>query len=134
MEGLILKVKNTFFCKEFFKFLIIGVINTFNGTILAMLYGLCMQANVAFVFGYITSLVIAYVLNSKFVFMRSLEWMGLIKFAISYMPNFIIQNLVVLVVYNMLGLPSIIAYGTAAVIGIPITFLCVKLFAFSKRK
>lgn len=132
MRNLVIKIKRTFASKEFFKFLIIGVLNTFNGALFSTLYGLWLQVNIAFIFGYISSLIIAYILNSKFVFICNLKIEAFVKFAISYIPNFIIQNLVVLVMYNLLGLSSVITYGIAAIIGIPITFLCVKVFAFGK--
>lgn len=134
MEQFVLKVKSTFMNKDFFKFLIIGVINTFNSTVFSILYGLVMSANLAFISGYVTNLCIGYALNSKFIFYRELTFIGLIKFAVSYVPNFIIQNIIVFLVYNILGLPSIVAYIVAACIGVPVTFLCVKLFAFGKSK
>ncbi len=134
MEQFILRVKSTFFNKEFMKFIIVGVINTFNSTVFALLYGLVMAANLAFVGGYITNLCIGYILNSRFIFYQKFTLKGLIKFSISYIPNFIIQNSVVVIVYNILGLPSIIAYMIAAVIGVPITFLCVKFFTFGNKK
>lgn len=134
MEQFALKVKSTFMNKDFFKFLIIGVINTFNSTVFSIFYGLVMSANLAFISGYVTNLCIGYTLNSKFIFYRELTFIGLIKFAISYIPNFIIQNIIVFLVYNILGLPSVVAYIMAAGIGVPVTFLCVKLFAFGKSK
>lgn len=134
MEQFVLKVKSTFMNKDFFKFLIIGVVNTFNSTVFSILYGLMISANLAFISGYVTSLCIAYILNSKFIFYKELTFIGLVKFAISYVPNFIIQNMIVLLVYNIMGLPSVVAYIVAACIGIPVTFLCVKLFAFGKSK
>lgn len=134
MEQFVLKVRSTFMNKDFFKFLIIGVINTVNSTIFSMIYGLVMSANLAFIGGYVTNLCIGYALNSKFIFYREITFIGLIKFAISYIPNFIIQNVIVLLAYNILGLPSIVAYIAAACIGVPVTFLCVKLFAFGKSK
>ncbi|WP_270566981.1 GtrA family protein, partial [Clostridium beijerinckii] len=56
-----------------------------------------------------------------------------IKFAISYIPNFIIQNIVVIIVFNLMGLNKLIAYLLAAIIGVPITFILMKFFAFSKK-
>ena len=134
MRNLINKIKEVFFSRQFMIFVIIGVINTFNGTLFSMIYQLAINANLAFIIGYITSLCIAYMLNSKYIFYRKLSIVSLVKFSISYIPNFIIQNIVVLVGYNILGLASIYVYMIAAIVGIPITFLCVKLFAFGKTK
>ena len=55
------------------------------------------------------------------------------KFAISYIPNYVIQNVIVFLFYNQLGFPSLAAFILAAVLGVPITFLAVKLFAFGRK-
>ena len=86
------------------------------------------------ILGYVTSLTIAYLLNSKITFRERLSWLKYIKFCISYIPNFIIQNVVVLLVYNILGLHKLIAFALAALIGVPVTFLIMKFFAFAKKK
>ena len=80
MNQLILKFKSIFISKDFMKFLLIGIINTFNGTLFSTLYGLVIDANIAFIMGYITSLCIAYLLNSKFIFYKKTSINGLIKF------------------------------------------------------
>ncbi len=129
------KIIKTFLSPEFILFVLIGVINTVNCIWLSVVWEFIIKdPNLAFVGGYAMSLLIAYVLNSKVNFKRKLSFITLIKFAISYIPNFIIQNVIVFITYNILGIPSIIAYCLAAVIGLPITFLCVKLFAFAKRE
>ncbi len=133
MEQFILKVKSTFMNKDFIKFLIIGVINTFNSTLFSMIYGLVVSANLAFIGGYVTNLCIGYGLNSRFIFYSKFTFIGLIKFMISYIPNFIIQNIIVFLTYNILGLPNIAAYLIAACIGVPVTFIFVKFFAFEKK-
>lgn len=123
----------TFFARDFFCFLVVGVINTFNGTLFSSLFSLVLNANLAFIIGYLCSLSVAYLLNSFFTFKEKLHWQKYLKFCISYIPNFVIQNLVVLVVYNLLGWHRILAYLIAAVLGIPITFLLTKFFAFKKK-
>lgn len=127
------KLINTFFARDFLVFLIVGCINTLNGVLFSYLYSLFLDANLSFVVGYITSLVISYLLNSFFTFKEKLNFKMFIKTCISYIPNFIIQNVVVLVVYNIMGLHKLIAYVLAAAIGMPITFLLMKFFAFGKK-
>jgi putative flippase GtrA len=82
--------------------------------------------------GYIISLIIAYLLNAKLNFKQKPEYGVFIKFAVSYIPNFIIQNVVVIIFYNWLGWHRLIAYVMAAILGIPVTFLLVRGFAFRK--
>ena len=134
MESLINRIKEVFFSKQFIMFVFIGVINTFNGVIFSYIYSSFLKENIAFIFGYISGLVISYILNSYVTFKEKLEFNKFIKFAISYIPNFIIQNIVVFIVFNMMGLHKLIAYGLAAVIGVPITFVFMKFFAFKKNK
>ena len=134
MESLINRIKEVFFSIQFIMFVFIGVINTFNGVIFSYIYSSFLNENIAFIFGYISGLVISYILNSYVTFKEKLEFNKFIKFAISYIPNFIIQNIVVFIVFNMMGLHKLIAYGLAAVIGVPITFVFMKFFAFKKNK
>lgn len=124
----------TFVSPAFAKFLVVGVINSLNGVVLAWLYSLVLDANTAFVLGYLTSLTISYFLNSIFVFQRELAPARYVKFCLSYIPNFLIQNLCVVVVYNLLGFDKLVAYVAAVVIGAPITFLVLKFFAFAQHK
>lgn len=134
MDNIIQKFKTTFFTKEFITFLIIGVINTFNGTIFSYIYSSFLNENLAFMAGYISGLVISYVLNSLITFKEKLKFYKFIKFGLSYIPNFIIQNIVVLIVFNIMGMHKLIAYIVAAIIGVPVTFILMKFFAFRKKE
>ena len=123
-----------FFTREFLLFLVIGGVNTLNGTVLSWLYGFAVRdANLAFNLGYITANAVAYWLNSTFVFPEPLSLNRLVRFAISYIPNYIIQNIIVIIFYNWLGFPPVVSYLIAAALGVPVTFLCVKLFAFERK-
>lgn len=134
MNNLIDKFKNTFLTKEFILFVIIGIINTFNGVLFATLYSKYLNANLAFIAGYISGLFISYILNSLVTFKEKLGFLRFIKFSISYIPNFIIQNITVFLIFNILGWPNILAYILAAAIGVPVTFILMKFFAFDKQK
>jgi putative flippase GtrA len=127
------KFKSIFFAREFIMFLIIGGVNTLNGILFAYIYALLFHANVAFAIGYISALFVSYVLNSYLTFNEKLSFKKYIKFCISYIPNFIIQNIVVLIVYNILGLNKLLAFALAAIIGIPVTFVLMKFFAFRNK-
>lgn len=128
------KLRQQFWTREFALFIVVGCVNTFNGTFLAWLFGFAVgDANLAFNLGYLTSNVIAYALNSAIIFPTPLSLSRYVKFALSYVPNYIIQNAIVLIFYNWLGFPPMASYLLAAVLGLPITFLCVKIFAFGRR-
>lgn len=133
MSSLIERIRHHFFTREFFLFLVIGCVNTFNGTLFAWLFKhIIPDSNIAFNCGYILANIIAYVLNSTFVFPEPLSLHRFAKFAVSYIPNYIIQNIIVLVFFNWLGFPDIASYLIAAVLGVPVTFLFVKIFAFGR--
>jgi len=125
-------LKKIFLNKEFILFIIIGVINTFNGVVFSFIYSSLLNENLAFILGYISGLAVSYILNSYITFKEKLAFTKFIKFAISYIPNFIIQNIVVIITFNILGLHKLIAYCLAAIIGIPVTFILLKFFAFKK--
>lgn len=123
-----------FLSKEFFLFLAIGCVNTFNcsllSTLLVPLFG---DVNLAFNAGYVLSNGIAYLLNARLVFSAHLSWPGWGRFFLSYIPNYLVQNILVIALHNMLGISPVWSFIISAVLGIPVTFLLVKFFAFGKE-
>lgn len=128
------KAKRYFFSFEFFRFLVIGGVNTLNGVVFSYLFSRVMHAQVAFWCGYLLSLGISYLLNSAITFHERLSVPKMLRFIVSYIPNFLIQNIVVFLVHGVFGGTELMAYILAAVIGIPVTFVLLKLFAFRKKK
>lgn len=118
--------------KELFRFIIVGVINTFNGVVFATIFALFLDGTIAFLLGYVCSLVISYVLNLRYVFKQSLSFVRFWKFCVSYIPNFSVQFICVVLLLNLLHWPELIVYTISAIIGVPITFLMVKFFALKK--
>mgnify|MGYP005786460923 CR=1 FL=1 len=129
------KLKKAFFNRDFITFCAIGVINSFNGVWIAYVYSLFINSPIiAYIFGFMTSLVISYILNSVLNFKENLSWKNLYKFAINNIPNFVIQILSVIVLIDLLELPKIISYAISAIIAVPITFILVKINVFTKAK
>ena len=128
------ELRRHFWSRSFLIFLLIGGINTFDCTALAsFLIWSGIDSNLAFNIGYIASNIIAYWLNSMFLFPEPLRLARYTRFFLSYIPNYLIQNIIVFIVYNLLGLPAVVRFLLAAVMGLPVTFLLVKLFAFQRR-
>ncbi len=128
------RLKHMFLSGEFFMFLMVGVINTLSNIIFSTVYSMFIpNTTIAFFPGYITSNVTAYLLNSVVTFKARLSFIRYIKFFISYIPNFIIQTVTVYLFDRFTDCSSFIAYVAAAVIGIPVTFILMKVFAFKKR-
>lgn len=133
MDNIVKKTKETFLSWQFIKFIIIGVINTLSTTIFASLFPKSINANIAFILGYLMGTIISYVLNSIFTFKEKFAISKYIKFFISTIPNYLVQQVSVIVIYNMLGMNRYIAYLLAAIIGVPVTFILLKVFAFKKN-
>ena len=128
------KFKEVFLTKEFIIFIIIGCINSLSGIVFSSIYSVYLTPIVSFIFGYLTGIGVSYLLNSYFTFKESLSIKKMIKFAISCVPNFIIQLATVFIMVKLLHLNKLLAYGLAAIIGVPVTFLMVKFFAFARKK
>ncbi len=132
--GFIKKLIKMFIAKDFLAFLVVGCINTFNGVLFSMLYSALFEnINISFTLGYATSLFISFLLNSFFVFHEKPGFVKFIKFTISYIPNFLVQSACVILFGNILKLHKLFVYTISAIIGVPVTFLLLKLFAFKKK-
>ena len=129
------KFRKMFLSREFLMFVIVGVINTLCNMVLSLLYRMFIpDTTYAFIAGYITSNILSYLMNSGVTFKERLSIIKYIKFFISYLPNFIIQTGIVYLFECFVHGPDIIAYALAAVIGVPVTFVFMKIFAFRKKK
>ncbi len=137
-EGL-MKTANKFLTVEFITFLIIGVINTLSTAVIAtvldkiaylldMSKEMLQATNITFITGYILSMVLSFFLNTYFTFREKPTLKKALKFPLSYIPNFIVQYIVV----HVLG-SGTISYIIAAVIGIPVTFLTMRIFVYKKK-
>lgn len=127
------KFKKTFFSRDFITFVAIGVINAINGIWIAYVYSLFIKSAImAYIFGFLTSLCISYIFNSLLNFKESLTLRKFGKFAISNIPNFLIQVFSVVVLIKILELSKLISYTISAVIAVPITFILVKINVFRK--
>lgn len=127
------KLKKMFFNKEFIIFIIIGIINTLSSTVFAMIYSSVLAPTIAFVPGYLTGVVVSYTLNSIVTFKEKLNLTKFMKFGVSTIPNFIIQWITVYIVVELMDIHKLVAYGLAAIIGVPVTFVILKLFVFIKK-
>lgn len=121
----------TYLNRDFISFVFIGCINAFNGIWISYVYSLfVLNSVVAYILGFLSSLIISYILNSKLNFKRKLTFNKFIKFVVNNIPNFIIQVLCVTILLNNLNFPRLLSYAISAVVAVPITFLLVKLNVF----
>ena len=134
MKKLFETIKNLFLKKDFILFVAIGGINTLTSIVVSYLISGWFNPNVSYVIGYVVGFLVSYLLNSRFTFCEKLGWDKLVKYAVATIPNFLIQNGVVILCYNILGWHKLIAYVLAAAIGVPVTFLLQKFFTFRKKQ
>lgn len=127
------QIKRLFFNKQFIVFIIIGIVNTMSSAMFASLYAILLGEIEAFIPGYATGIIVSYTLNTLFTFKERFQWKKLIQFACSTVPNFMIQLIIVYIGVKLLHIPAIICYGTAAVIGVPVTFGILKLFVYRSK-
>ena len=125
-------IKNLFLKKDFILFVCIGGVNTLTSIVMSYLISGWLDPNLSYVIGYLAGFFVSYFLNSRFTFHESLAMGKLVKYAIATIPNFLIQNGVVILFYNILHWHKLIAYVLAAAIGVPVTFLLQKFFTFRK--
>ena len=133
IRQLLLKIKRTFVSKKFIEFCVLGVLNTFNHSLLSTLFSYFMQENVAYAVGYFFSLTIAFFLSSYIIFKKTPSLQRYIRFGISYIPSFIIGFLVTFITINTLKLPQFWATAIAAATGGPVTFVIMKIYTFKGR-
>ncbi len=129
---MIKKIKKDFFNKQFITFVLVGIINTFAGTLFAVFYAKIFQPNVAFIIGYLSGTVVSFILNSLFTFKTKISIKKYPSFLLNVIPNFIIQNITVYLVYNLWHQKELFAYIIAAIVGIPITYLLLKYNTFRR--
>ncbi|MBR5239216.1 MAG: GtrA family protein [Clostridia bacterium] len=126
------KIKKLFLKKDFIIFVAIGVVNTVTTTVTSYFVSQYMNPSISFVPGYVVGILVAYLLNSLFTFHEKLSFVKLGKYALATVPNFLIQLVMVFLFCEVLKWHSLIAYGSAAVIGVPVTFVLQKFFTFKK--
>lgn len=130
------KLAGMIFSQEFMMFVIIGFICTVVNVGFSWIYEklFTLAPLIAFLPGYASANLVSYILNSTLTFKERLSVVKFIKYFISYIPNFIIQTAIV-ALYTWLfpTAPGIIAYALAAIIGVPVTFVIMKIFTFRKK-
>lgn len=134
MHNVIMKIKKTFLSKKFIKFCVLGGINSFNNAFVSWAAHFVIDENIAAALGYFFSLTIGFFLSCKFVFKKHPTVQRYIRFGISYIPSFIIFFLITFITFDTLGMGQFWGTALAAVLGGPLTFIIIRLYAFGGRK
>lgn len=134
MNTIFHKIKDTFFTKAFFLFVLCGGGGTLVNFLVSLAFSRQINSTLAYVFGYTISLFVTYLLNSYLIFKKPFSLKRFLKFCLSYVPNFLILLTFVAILLNIFHLPEVFTYLAAAAFGLPVTFILVKTFTFGKKE
>lgn len=132
-ESIVQKGKRFFLNRDFIVFVFCGGMGTLTNFVFSLIISNYFNPTISYVWGYTISIFVTYYLNIKLIFHKKVKLIEFIKFVISYIPNFIILFSFVAVFLNIFYWPKIIVYALAGLLGLPLTFVLVKLFAFMKK-
>lgn len=122
---------------KFFKFIIIGLINTFFllGIYYLLLY-LGVNYNLSFAIGFIFSVLNAYILNNRFVFKTDNVNIKnkLIKIYLSYGTTFLLSQLLLYLGIEKMGISEKIMPIINIIFMTPLNFLLNRFFVFSGER
>lgn len=119
--------------KQFIKFGIVGLSNTF---ISLVIYYILIFFKINYIaantFAFIVSVLNAYYWNNKFVFRKSVNGSlrSLIKTFTSYGVTFVLGTMLLIIMINYLNISKVIAPILNLIITIPLNFLLNKFWAF----
>lgn len=118
--------------RSFIRFLVVGGINAFIGITFAYIASLFIGIpQFAFVIGFTSGLIPSYFLNSTIAFRDySYTLSKFLKFAISYLPNLIIQLILVHGLTIIFNPYPLITFILAVSIATPVTFTLLSLYVF----
>jgi Phosphoserine phosphatase len=132
--SLLQKMKVTFLSIEFLLFVFCGGMGTLSNFIFSLIISIKLNPTISYAFGYALSLFVAYSLNSLLIFKEHVNFAKFAKFVASYIPNFLILFIFVCVFLNYFGCNKVVVYAFAGLLGLPVTFILVKFFAFSNKE
>lgn len=122
------KIKDKSYILEFIKFTIVGFINTFSNYAFYLLFmNICLiQYKMSYILGYILSLVGSYFMNTYFTYKERFKIKTFLLFPLTYIPNFIIQFVGVILLVDYMSINDAIAPLITTVVAMPITFIVMR--------
>ena len=128
-SSFIAKIKKTYFSRDFIIFVFCGGIGTLVNFVVSLFVSAKVNPSIAYIAGYGIGIFFTYCCNVLLLFHTKLHFIQFIQFIVSYIPNFLILYTFVLVLLNILGWNKILVYALAGLLGLPVTFILVKLIA-----
>jgi putative flippase GtrA len=134
--------------QSFFRFLVVGGINTALGYLLTLLlrFGLfsedpkwvllpkILEFDVSNTIMFMLLFPVSYTLQAVLAFRQKWQWRRLVIYPLSSIPNYLLQQGFILLFETVLGIPYIIAYGLAAILPIPLMYVVIKYLIGQTKK
>jgi putative flippase GtrA len=110
---------------EFLKFIIVGIINTINYYVIYLLFLSILEINymVAHIFGFISSLIISFFLNSYYTYKVKPTILKFLKFPLTQIFNIGVTSFIMYFLVEQLHLDHTIAPILSIFITVPLTFI-----------
>jgi putative flippase GtrA len=112
---------------EFVRFVVSGFINTALTYVLFAGLSTFMHYNVAYTLVYIVGIVLAYVLNTRFVFKTPMHWKSMLAYPLVYVIQYGVSIVLLPILIEMLKMDRLIAAAVVIVVTLPISFLASRL-------
>ncbi|MCG7407930.1 GtrA family protein [Paenibacillus sp. ACRRX] len=121
-----------FLNKEFFKFLVVGIINTACTYLIYLLLLNAFSYTVSYTISYISGILISYLLNSYYVFKEKLNYKKMIQFPLVYVVQYLLNAVLLYVLVDNSKLEKEYAPLIVIILSIPITYILSKLIIKKK--
>ncbi|MEK5146086.1 GtrA family protein [Psychrobacillus sp. FSL K6-4615] len=115
-----------FLNKEFFRFLIVGLVNTAATYILYLILLLFLNYNISYIISYLSGILIAFLLNAKYVFNVRLTVGKAVKYPVVYIFQYILNVFMLNALVENRILHETLAPLLVIIISLPITFFMSK--------
>lgn len=128
MDRTFINIKDRGNLVEFVKYAIVGCINMadYYLSYLVFMDIFKFSYRISFVLGYIVSILGSYFLNTYFTYKQKPSVKKFLIFPLTYIPNFIIQYLGIILLVDRLNMSSKVAPVITAIVATPITFFVMK--------
>lgn len=128
MDRTFINIKDRGNLVEFVKYAIVGCINTadYYLSYLVFMDIFKFAYRISFVLGYVVSILGSYFLNTYFTYKQKPSVKKFLIFPLTYIPNFIIQYLGIILLVDRLNMSREVAPVITAIVATPITFFVMK--------
>ena len=128
MDRTFINIKDRGNLVEFVKYAIVGCINTadYYLSYLVFMDIFKFAYRISFVLGYVVSILGSYFLNTYFTYKQKPSVKKFLIFPLTYIPNFIIQYLGIILLVDRLNMSSKVAPVITEIVATPITFFVMK--------